>query len=303
MLRNTNLNLLRSLHILLEECHVTKAAARLHISQSAVSRQLAQLRDLCQDPLLVRNGNQLIPTAKAVMLKTRLDSLLGEFDELLTDVPFEPKGYQGEIVFASSDYVAQYLFPDIAQYLTQQSPKLDISFQLWKPDLINMLHESGIHLASSMLTQKPDNVSSIYLGSDIPVCVMASHHTLAEQDQITVQDIVKYTHIKVTGGADKDSSVDRQLADKGYSRRITLKVPFFSTAMNLLTNSDRLIILPEHIAMNLARHWDIKTHVLPFETQEQKYWLFWHPKFDNEPAHKYFRYEIARILSTSKYGV
>ncbi|MFI8620635.1 LysR family transcriptional regulator [Marinomonas sp. NPDC078689] len=303
MLRTTNLNLLRSLHVLLEECHVTKAAARLHISQSAVSRQLAQLRELCQDQLLVRNGNQLIPTAKAATLKIKLDSLLGEFDALLTEVPFESKDYQGELVFASSDYVAQYLFPDIAQHLTQQSPKLDLSFQLWEPNLINQLHETGIHLASSMLAQKPDNVSSIYLGSDVPVCVMASDHALAKQTSITVQDIVQYTHVKVTGGADKDSLVDRQLSAKGYSRRVALKVPFFSTAMSLLVNSDRLMVLPEHIATNLARHWDIKTHSLPFKTQEQKYWLFWHPKFDNEPAHKYFRNEVAQKLRTSKYSV
>ena len=62
MLGNINLNLLRSLHVLLEECHVSRAAQRLHITQSAVSRQLSQLRDLCGDPLLVRGGNKVFIT-------------------------------------------------------------------------------------------------------------------------------------------------------------------------------------------------------------------------------------------------
>ena len=81
MLRNTNLNLLRTLHVLLQEAHVSKAAQRLHITQSAVSRQLAQLRDIWQDELLVRNGNVLIMTPKAEMLKAKLDTLM---DDLTT---------------------------------------------------------------------------------------------------------------------------------------------------------------------------------------------------------------------------
>jgi len=78
MLNNINLNLLRSLHVLLEECHVSRSAARLHITQSAVSRQLAQLRDLCGDPLLIRQGNQMIPTPRAIALKSKLDALLAD---------------------------------------------------------------------------------------------------------------------------------------------------------------------------------------------------------------------------------
>ena len=87
VLGNINLNLLRSLHILLEEHHVSRTAERLHISQSAVSRQLAQLRELCQDPLLIREGTKLIPTAKALAMKSKLDSLISEFDSILEDVP------------------------------------------------------------------------------------------------------------------------------------------------------------------------------------------------------------------------
>ena len=113
MLGNINLNLLRSLHVLLEECHVSRAAQRLHITQSAVSRQLSQLLDLCGDPLLVRDGNKLVPTNRALQLKDKLDDLLSEFDHLLDDKPFEPKDWQGELVLSSSDYVAQYILPVI----------------------------------------------------------------------------------------------------------------------------------------------------------------------------------------------
>ena len=70
-MKNINLNLLVSLQALLEECHVSRAAERLHITQSAVSRQLYQLRDIFHDPLLIRDGNRLLMTPKAEQLKVK----------------------------------------------------------------------------------------------------------------------------------------------------------------------------------------------------------------------------------------
>ncbi|MDF4952029.1 LysR family transcriptional regulator, partial [Vibrio parahaemolyticus] len=174
MLNNINLNLLRSLHVLLEECHVSRTADRLHITQSAVSRQLAQLRDLCGDPLLIRQGNQLIPTPRAIALKSKLDALLAEFDHLLDDQPFEPRQWQGELVIASSDYVAQYVLPDIASHLGEQAPQLDMAYRLWQPNFLDKLHETGIHIASSMYPEKPQSVSSVKIGEDSSVCLMKS---------------------------------------------------------------------------------------------------------------------------------
>ena len=133
MLRNTNLNLLRTLHVLLQEAHVSKAAQRLHITQSAVSRQLAQLRDIWQDELLVRNGNVLVMTPKAEMLKAKLDTLMDDFDLLFAETVFDPENWFGELVLSSSDYVAQYVMPDVCKRLSTQAPNLTVSLRLWEP--------------------------------------------------------------------------------------------------------------------------------------------------------------------------
>ena len=120
-LNHINLNLLRSLQVLLEECHVSRAAFRLNITQSAMSRQLAQLRELCSDPLLVRQGNTLVPTSKAVGMQEQLTYLLEEFEQLLRDKPFDPKTWQQEFVFSSSDYVAQYIVPDMLSEMVRNA--------------------------------------------------------------------------------------------------------------------------------------------------------------------------------------
>ena len=303
MLGNINLNLLRSLHVLLEECHVSKAAQRLHITQSAVSRQLAQLRELCGDPLLVRDGNKLVPTSRALLLKDKLDDLLSEFDHLLDDKPFEPKNWKGELVLSSSDYVAQYILPDIVAEISQQAPQINLAYRLWQPSYLEALNEMGIHLASTMLPKKPDNVSSLKLGEDFSVCLMRSSHPLAKQKEISLDNIVAFPHIKVTGGGDKDTHADVILKQLGYKRRVSLQVPFFSSACNVLSQGDHLMIVPEHIAVNLARHFELTYHSLPFDTESHKYWLMWHPKYDNDSAHKWAREKACKAMLRSSYNI
>lgn len=303
MLNNINLNLLRSLHILLDECHVSRAAQRLNITQSAVSRQLAQLRQLCDDPLLVRHGNQLLPTPRAIQLQGKLDALLREFDHLLDCKPFKPAQWQGEFVLASSDYFAQYILPDITSHLSQLAPRLDMTYRLWQPAFLNQLHETGIHLASSVSPKQPEGVSSIHMGADYSVCLMKASHPLASHTQLTVKTLTDYTHIKVSGGGDKDSSTDDALKQLGISRHISLTVPFFSAAVNCLLSSEHLMVVPEHIAINLAKHHDLIHKPLPVDTQKHQYWLIWHPKYNTDPAHSWAREQIVSVIQRAEYSI
>ena len=304
MHNHMNLNLLRTLHILLEECHVSKAAARLHITQSAVSRQLAQLRELCDDPLLVREGNQLVATPRALFLKQKVEVLLNDFERLIIDEKsFQPKDWEYELILASSDYVAQYVLPEIAAHLHPLAPKLGINYYLWQPEYIERLHEMKIDLATSMLVKKPEGVSSLKLGEDTSVCLMEASHPLSNAEKITIDDFLAYPHIKVTGGADKDSATDKVLKKMSLNRRFSLKVPFFSAAMNRLVLSEDLMVVPTHVAKSLARHWTITYQELPFDLPINQYWLIWHPKYDNDVAHQWMRAEIYSVIQDSDYSM
>ncbi|WP_199911551.1 LysR family transcriptional regulator [Dongshaea marina] len=121
-LGQVNLNLLRTLQTLLIECHVSRTASQLHITQSAVSRQLAQLRELFADPLLIREGNQLVLTPRAQQLKEQLNTLMKDVETLLAPQTFSPAQWQATLTLASSDYVAQYIFPEVVHSLSAKAP-------------------------------------------------------------------------------------------------------------------------------------------------------------------------------------
>lgn len=306
MLNKVNLNLLTTLHVLLAERHVSNTATRLHLTQSAVSRQLSQLRELFNDPLLIRDGNQLVTTPRAIELQTKLAAIFHEFDDLLTEQTFDPHTWQAEFTFASSDYVAQYVFPEIASHLATQAPKISIQYQLWQPDYLSQLADSPIQLASTMLPEQPQGVSSMQIGCDRSVCVMRKGHPLAldtQQSQLSVDDLLTYNHIRVTGGGDKDSYIDKALQKIGKQRHIALKVPFFSAAFNVLCQSDHLMVLPFHIANNLQQELAIVFLPLPLATPEHKYWLLWHPKYDHDLAHQWARESIKNIMDNSQYSI
>ncbi|KJY84695.1 transcriptional regulator [Vibrio galatheae] len=303
MFNHLNLNLLRSLHVLLEECHVSKAADRLHITQSAMSRQLSQLREVCADPLLVRNGNQLVPTPRALEMKDKLCQLLGEFDALLADKPFDPQVWKQEFVLSSSDYVAQYIVPDVVAVLVEQAPRVNIAYRLWQPEFLSQFDSTGIHLASTMLFEPPEHLSSVKLGQDKSVCLMRKAHPLSHKQPLSCEALVGYPHLKVTGGGDKDSNADIELNKRGFRRRIALKVPFFSAAVNALTNSDYLMVVPEHIARNLCNEAELIYKPLPFDTEFHQYWLMWHPKYDHDKAHQWMRDKVYVAMQTSSYSI
>ena len=298
-----NLNLLRTLKVLIDECHVSNAAVRLNITQSAVSRQLQQLRDCFTDPLLIRDGNRLVPTPKALELHTRVTRWLHELDDMLIDPQFDPNEWKGEFLLSSSDYVAQYILPDISQIFSQQAPKASIRYQLWQPNFITQLADSPIMLASSMSPEKPEGVESVQIGEDYPVCVMCSSHPLATQKHMDVDDFVAYKHVKVVGGGDKDSYVDEALGKMNLTRQFSLKVPFFYAACSCVANSDMLLVMPEHIARNMAQVFPLTYRTLPFETLLHKYWLIWHTRFDLEPFHLWARNIVLKAMRENIHSV
>ena len=126
-LSRLDLNLLVSLQALLEEKSVTRAAARLFISQPAMSRVLQRLRYQLDDPLFTRTGNELVPTPKARELQLRLPQLLDNILDIVSQGTFDPATYVGEISIAVPEFVAITLVSELTRVVTCDAPGLVLS--------------------------------------------------------------------------------------------------------------------------------------------------------------------------------
>lgn len=295
-----NLNLLRSLAVLLEQRNVTHAAEQLHLTQSAMSRQLAQLRDYFNDPLLVREGNDYLLTALAQRLKPRLQSIIAQLDGLRDDSQFNPLQCQRSFTFASTDYVANFIFPDVITHLCSQAPGINLEYRIWQTDWLNSLGSLPIDFTTTMVSEVPDNLYGIHLGSDEPVLLMGSLHPLLRQETLTLNDLLAYPYVRISSGGDKDSFFDHHLRQQGHKRRINYEVPFYTSAFNVISRTSLLLIVPRHIAFNASRVHAVSWREMPIDGRPtHDYYLLWHSIHHHDPAHRWTRELIAGIVRDS----
>lgn len=297
-----NLNLLRALAVLLEEQNVTRASIRLCLTQSAMSRQLSQLRDYFVDPLLIREGNDYLLSARAKKLLPRIQAILSDVDSLRGEDCFDPASCHRRFSFACTDYVAQFVFPDILRRLQEEAPGIDIVYEMWKPEWLNGLGQLPLDFVSTTTSTVPENLLSIHLGYDNPVCLMAADHPLAGSDSLSLDTMLSHSFVHLNSGGDKDSFFDRALEAKGLRRRILFEVPFFSAAFQVLASNHTLMVLPAHIARNAANHFPLTYRPLPVKVPQNHYHLCWHALHDLDQAHAWVRNCIADQLITSMYS-
>lgn len=302
-LSSLNLNLLVTLQVLLRCCHVSQAANELNITQSAVSKQLAQLRECFDDPLLVREGNTLLMTPRAKTLLAELDVLLGQIQHFIEPMEFSPSKLTGTYTLASSDYVAQFLLPEIVSELVDKAPNLAINYQLWSPEKLEHLAELDVELVSTMLPDVPAGLHGQLMGSDQPCCVMSAHHPLAENVSLTLSELLEYPFASVSGGGDKDSFFDKELSSLGLKRNVRFNVPFFTSALTTVSSSEMLLIIPEHIAVTMTSFFDVVYKPLPIKAPTYKYWLIWHPKYHTDPSHRWFREQVMGVIRSSSFSI
>ena len=297
-----NLNLLRALAVLLEEKNVTRASIRLSLTQSAMSRQLSQLRDYFVDPLLIREGNGYLLSAKAIKLQPRIQAIICDVDSLRGEERFDPASCQRRFSFACTDYVAQFIFPDILQRLQKEAPGIDIVYEMWKPEWLSRLGQLPLDFVSTTTSAVPENIHSVHLGCDSPVCLMAIDHPLADSRSLTLDAMLEYSFVHLNSGGDKDSFLDQALEAKGIRRRILFEVPFFSAAFQVIGSNQSLMVLPAHIARNAADHFPLTYRHLSIKVPQNYYHLCWHALNDLDQAHTWVRNCIADQLITSMYS-
>lgn len=303
-----NLNLLRTLDVLLDTCNLTVAASLLGVTQSALSRQLAQLRAQYGDPLLVRDGQRFLPTQRAQALRGPLKAVLLSLESVLAGPAFDPATCTRSFSIAGSDYLADHLLPALFAAIGTQASHACFSFRLWEPGYYRLLSDEGVDLVATIADVVPDNLHGRAMGEDRPVCAMRAAHPLARQasrglDALSLEDYVRWPHLRVSGGSDKDGFVDHALAGQGLQRQVRLTVPFFSAALRSVASEDLLWTLPEHMAIQLAAHTALVWKPLPFAAPVYRYWLLWHARHHHDAGHQWFRNRVGEALRRFDQGV
>ena len=290
-----NYKLLPSLVSILETRNLTESARILHVTQSAMSKTLAQIREAFDDPILIRESGQYVLTERGEQLRAQLPELLQQLDNLYLPQRLDLENCHRTFCFASSDYVAQALFPQICQQLAMLAPGANAEYKLWTKDMLLGLADSPVDLVSTIADDIPENLHGKKMAEDEYVIVCRADHPLANEF-IDVDTYAEARHVVITGGGDKDSPVEKALERVGKKRRLFAKVPFFQSAIELLQTTDSLLTTPLHIAADFAQRYPLKLKPMSIEIKAHHYYLLWHAKHHHNPEHRWFREMCCPIL-------
>ncbi|UZE22470.1 LysR family transcriptional regulator [Pseudomonas sp. B21-056] len=286
---NLSISQLKALVTILEVPHLSRAAIILGTSQSTLSRHLALFREVLGDPLLVRQGREYTLTERGHQLLEPLKNLLEQIDGLGSPAIFSPATCNRRFILAGSDYVAQYILPDLLRDLAGIAPDVSIDFRTWQPNRFDWLSSGKVDLITSMIDETPADYHGRIIGEDVAVCCMRTSHPLAVCTTISQRDYLAWPHIKITVGGDKDGFVDAHLRKQQLARNLKLSVPYYCAALSVLQQSDALLTLPEHIARRWAEQAEICFRPLSFIEHQFRYWVVWHSRSQTSAEQQWFR--------------
>jgi DNA-binding transcriptional LysR family regulator len=292
-------NLLVTLDVLLAENNVSRAAKRLRLSSSAMSRALARLRETTGDPLLVRAGRGLVPTPRARELRERVNHLVQEARTVLRP---QEKLNLGELertfaIRVREGFVENFGSQLIAR-LQQDAPGVRLCFYLKMDRESTSLRDGTVDLETGVVGEgtSPELLRQALFG-DRFVGVVRDRHPLSE-GKMTRSRYVNGKHIFVSRrGVDK-GPIDEALESLGLKREIITMVGSFSSALALARNSDLIATVPERYTGNLRM--GMHTFTLPFPAPRITMSILWHPRMDADPAHRWLRECVREICANQR---
>ncbi|MEI7607729.1 MAG: LysR family transcriptional regulator [Rhodospirillaceae bacterium] len=283
-----DLNLLVTLDVLLAEGSVVRAAQRLRLSPSAMSRALARLRETTGDPLLVRAGRRLVPTPRALDLRERVRQLVQDAEAVLrpADAP-NLKQLVRTFTLRTSEGFVETFGPDLIAWVSVDAPGVRLRF-VQKPDKGSApLRDGTVDLETGVVgkTMGPE-VRAQALFRDRFIGVVRVGHPLNQGD-ITPSRYAAGRHVCVSRrGLDK-GPIDEALKPLELKREIVAIVDGFSAALALARASDLIASVPERHTAGLRT--GLHSFPLPVFTPEVTVSLLWHPRLDADPAHRWLR--------------
>ncbi len=295
-----NLNLLLSLEALLEERGVTRAAKRLGITQSAMSHNLASLRDLLGDTLLIRNGSKMELSSRAREILPPLSEALKALKASITiSTDFDPLKARRTFRVATGDHLMAELAPQLARELEEKAPQIDVVMRpLAVGDTQDILVSGEAELAIGPKTSLPADMRTRWLRKEEFVCAARKGHPLFGETP-SLENYLKARHLLISPLGRGDSFIDKLLEAEGHQRQISLRVPSFLLAPLVVAESNMVVTAPGAVLEAWAERLELSIYPPPIELASFDLVMAWPGQYQLDSGHQWLRRLIHDLMSSS----
>ena len=283
-----DLNLLVTLDILLAEGSVARAARRLRLSPSAMSRALARLRETTGDPLLVRAGRGLVATPRALELRQRVGQIVEDAEAVLRPAEALDLGrLVRTFTLRTSEGFVETFGPRLIARMGAEAPGARLCF-VQKPDKDSApLRDGGVDLETGVIDKDTGpEIRAQALFRDHFIGVVRAGHALS-RGEVTARRYAEGRHVFVSRRGLARGAIDEALAASGLAREVATIVGGFATALALARETDLIASVPERHTASLRA--GMYSFALPVSLPELTISLLWHPRLDADPAHIWLR--------------
>jgi len=295
-IRTIDLNLLPVLDAVLTEGSATRAAARLNLTQPAISNALARLRKVFGDPLVVKSRGGLTPTPRALELHAELSSALKMLDcAVRPKEPLSLATIERQWTLSFADHYGSLLLPRLMRWMASSAPRATVKvLPLERMILEDMLANGGVDLYVGIPGMSMAGCHTRRFFEDELVCVGSR----SAEPVRTIEQFLARGHVKIQISPGRGNEVDDALLPPRRSRRVVLTVPHFSSALAVVARSDLLTAVPRKLA-ELHRE-QISIMNIPLSLPTLSVSMFWHRRVHADAGLKALREALVGFVGADR---
>lgn len=306
-----DLNLLRVFDVLLEERSVTRAGARLGLTQSAVSHALNRLRYHLGDDLFQRDAQGMQPTRRALEIGPSLHTALSQLQSALTPADFEPAVSDHRFNVIAGAYACAVLMPALVAELQAKAPKVVLQISENPPDLVEQLDSARTDFAIGSFDSAPDRFARERLMVEALAWVVRAGHPLTRLPA-TLEDLVSVPHVVVAGRREAVSrsaisqraswedlgAFESELAKRNLARHVGVVAPDTFSAMTIVARSEMAALIPRRFALLSAQSGRLALIEPPYETPPVDVALLYRRDRLAEPTMAWMRALLREVVAS-----
>ena len=296
-LRSLDLNLLVVFDAVFRERNITKAGAKIGLSQSSVSNALTRLRGHLNDELFLRGSGTMRPTPRAFELAEPIRATLVALEQTLDPKKFDPANEKRIFTIAAVDYFSVVMAPALARFLSENAPGVNIIILPGASNPQELLDQGEADFAAGVFEDLPDRFAAETLIEDSYACVVNAEHPFAGTTP-TIEQYVAARHLVINANGIARGFVDDDLQKLGLTRRVVMTVGSFSIAPAIIEASDYVLTAPLKIIQSYTskKYYVFPCPVVSLPKMRQMD-LIWHKRLSVHPAQQWFRQAMIEIAT------
>ncbi|MDN3351558.1 LysR family transcriptional regulator [Actinomadura sp. DC4] len=291
-----DLNLLVSLDVLLQEQSVGAAAARLHLSEPAMSRTLARIRKALGDPVLVRSGRAMVPTPRALAIHAEVHELVERANSVFTERALDLAALDRTFTFQADDSITAVAAATLLGRMRAEAPGVSIRSLPEGAADSGALREGRIDLEIGAIADRPPDVVVEPLLDDLGVGVVRAGHPLLD-GEITPERFAAAEHLTTSRRGRLEGPIDTALAAYGLRRRVVASAPSFSSALLILLTTDLVGRAGRRLHAPLIDRLGLAVFDFPIEVPPVALAMAWHHRYETDAAHAWLRGCVREVFT------